>query len=340
MSWSGIFKEAATVGKREITVRRDAYDEKDAVAIETWSDETLFKVRGLNHLKVSGFPNMVSFSPQIAQLNSLLELIIVENGLKSIPDEVGSLARLRVLDVSRNELATFPISLYNLTSLQTLLLNHNHFTVESFPPCEHQPFPALQYADLVGNSLTALPNFVYKSQALLELKASHNEIESLEPEIGSLASLKLIEMHKNCLKDLPAELSQCSKLKSLSFEDNVLKDHRLRKVLEQFGATKPKAVLDYLGSRSKKKGKKKGKGKGSGTRKLEESESDDEKVNEFTSTKIAIKIVRPAKCLEVKAMNGARQVRPYLVCAVVRGLDLEEDCSDTYRRFITLQVRV
>ena len=96
------------VKKRELTVKRDTYGEKDAVAIETWEDVTLFKVRGLNHLHISGFPQMTSISPQITQLNSLLELILIENGLQSLPEEIGTLTRLRLLDASSNAINQLP----------------------------------------------------------------------------------------------------------------------------------------------------------------------------------------------------------------------------------------
>ncbi len=336
MSWSGIFKEAATAGRREITIKRTAYNDEDANAIETWSDMTLFKVRGLNHLRVSGFHGMKYFSPEIAQFNSLLELMLIENGLTSLPEEIHMLPKLRVLDVSNNQLVSIPDSIYKLSCLQTVLFSHNQLTIESFPPCTcNEPFPNIQYVDLVGNKLTNIPEFVYKSSSLLELRASHNNIEALSNAIGCLSSLKLIEMHNNDLHDIPSELSQCTKLKFLIFDENPIADHRLRKILIQFGATKPKAVLDYLHTKSK--GRKKGKGKkGKHDSESAEEEETDCVVND--PSKISIQIIRPDAYIEVRAMNGARQIRPYLVCAVIRQLDLEDDCGDNYRKFITLQV--
>ena len=44
---------------------------------------------------------------------------------------------------------------------------------------------------------------------------------------------------------LPNELSKC-KIKSLSLESNPIKDRKLKKLIEQHGATKPKSVIDYL----------------------------------------------------------------------------------------------
>ena len=341
MSWSGVFKEAATSGKRELTVKRDTYGEKDAVAIETWEDVTLFKVRGLNHLHISGFPQMTSISPQITQLNSLLELILIDNGLQSLPEEIGTLTRLRLLDASSNAINQLPTAIYNLSSLQTLLLTKNRLSVESFPPCDGEPFPSLQHVNVVGNELTSLPDFVYRSVSILEVKASHNQIEVLSSDIGHMTSLKLLEMNHNRLCEIPQEMSLCGKLRFLFFEDNPIADHRLKKILAQFGATKPKAVLDYLKTYKKSKGKnKKGKSKvKTSNQEEEEKEEEDSDLHvEFSFSKPVIKIVRPLTYFEIKAMNNARQVRPYLVCTIVRGLHLDYDANDLFRRFLTLQV--
>ena len=338
MAWSGLFKEAATAGKRELTVKREAYEEKDAVAIETWQDETLFKVRGLNHLRLSGFLNMKEMNPLVNQLNNLLELILTHNGLESLPEEVGSLTKLRLLDVSHNHIKLLPQGLYQLTSLQKLLLGNNKLSNNSFPSNDEEiPFPSLQHINIASNELTTLPQFVYKSPNLAELIAPYNDVEILSGDIGHMTALKTLEMTHNALSSLPHEMSQCTKLKTMLFEDNPLQDKRLVKILGQFGATKPKAVLDYLGSKAPKAVKGKGKKKKGGVATPQEDESGEDEVRvEFSQAKVTLRVVRPSNYVVVKSMNMARQVRPYLVCAIVRDLTLSEE--DTYRMFITLQV--
>ena len=349
MSWDGIFKEAATAGKRELTVKKDSLTEKQAKEIETWADETLFKVRGLNHLHVSGFTEMKALSPLIHQLNSLLELLLINNGLETLPKEVGSLSRLRLLDISSNNIEAIPSCIYGLSSLQSLLMPNNRLTAASFPPCDHkEPLPSLQHLNLVGNQFVELPAFVYKCHSLQELLGSNNALAAIDGGIGQLAALKKIEMNHNQLTALPHELSLCGKLKSLSFEDNPLSDKRLGKVLVQFGATKPKAVLDYLGTKAPSrggggKGKKKGKGKSSGAQAREDSEEVEEDKGEedvevqFALSSSVIRVVRPKEeHVEILATNQARVVRPYVVCTVVKRLALDDE--DSYRKFISLQV--
>ena len=349
MAWDGIFKEAAKVGKREITVKMDALSSSDAEAIQSWSDVTLFKVRGLNRLLLSGFSGMREMSDQLAQLNNLQQLILTYNGLESLPEELGVLTKLKMLDVSHNRLSRLPSSLYNLTDVQTMQLGDNQLTVNSFPPADldKEMFPNLQHINLVNNQLTELPSFVYHCAVLAEIVASDNEITCLSESVCQLTALKQLDLKRNKLTVLPGELGRCARLRVLGFEDNPLQDKRLLKVLDQFGAHRPKMVLDYLtaklsgGGKSGGKGKKgKGKGKDSQGSKQQPKEVDkdeeEDDVVEFSSSKLVIKVTRPAQYVEVLASQNARAVRPYLVCAVVRQLNLGDD--DALRSFLTLQV--
>lgn len=347
MAWDGIFKLAATEGKRELNLKKESLLEEDAYAIEHWTDLTLFKVRGLNHLQLSGFSVMRELHPQLAQLNYLLELIVVHNGLETLPDELGQLSRLRLLDASHNKLSRLPSSLYQLSTLHILLLGHNRLTGESFPasPNSTNTFPVLQHASLVDNQLEVIPGFVYWCASLTELVASGNRLSSLLPDVEKLISLKQLYLENNFLTALPPQLGCCSKLRMMNFENNPLSDKRLMKIISQHGATKPKAVLDYLSAKipgkksegKKKKGKQKQQQHQLTRLDSDEEEDDEDDVVEFSLAKPAIRIVRPDRYLEVYASDSARRVRPYLVCAVAR--DLQLDSEETMTKFIGIQVR-
>ena len=329
-------------------MRRDALSPEAASALEDGSDTSLFTVRSLNHLQVSGFCSLPSLSPGLAHLTSLLQLSLTDNHLQSLPDEIGQLEQLRLLDASRNSLTLLPASLYRLSSLQTLLLAHNSLSDDSFPAVTEgmgSILPSLHHLDLASNHLTRFPSFLPHTLGLAELKASHNSLSSLDSVVGRMASLRLLELHSNQLTALPHELARCSKLKSLLLEDNPLQDRRLLKLVAQHGAHKPKAVLDYIASRAPqpaqpagKKGKGKGKGKGKEVPAvLAVSEDSDEDV-EFSEQASVLRVVRPdsGAGVEVVATSTARKVRPYLVCAVVRGV--RWDSGEALRDFITLQV--
>lgn len=351
---SGVFSSAAAANKRELVIKREN-PSPESQAVLSGDFSGLFSVTTLNHLRVTGFgEQLASFPALVGRLEGLLQLILTGNALTGLPAEVGSLSKLKHLDVSQNRLEALPASLYSLHALHTLVLSHNHLTEDSFPalptppsgPSKGELLPGLHHLDLLGNRLTKLPPFVYAAHQLQELIASDNAITILDPAVGALSALKHVDLKRNGLTSLPYELTACSKLKVMRFEENPLSDRRLLKLVAQHGASKPKAVLDYIASHAPKsqggaapgkggKGNKGGAKPGVSSRTEEEEEEDDDGVV-FAHRKTRIEICRPEQYVEVTASQAARSVRPYLVCAVVRGVDLTDEL--TYKEFITLQV--
>ena len=332
----------ASSGKRELVLRKDAVTEKVVQAIEGGEDTSLFAVTSLNNLQLSGFAGVARLS-RVGGLTALLQLGLVENGLESLPDEIGCLPRLKLLDVSRNKLSSLPTSLFLLPALQTLIVATNCLTDSSFPEdLSGEVLPELHQLDMTGNKLTSLPSFLSITTQLAELRVAHNSLSSLSPAlVQSLVGLRVLEAQENQLKGLPHELAACSKLKTVRLEGNPLKDRRLLKLVAQHGTHKPKAVLDYLASRGpnpapvgKKEGKKKGK-----TKVQPDGEEEDSDVV-FSLQLPEVAVVRPeqGKGLEVVATGNARKVRPYLVCTVIRGVALATE--DSMRQFISLQTKL
>lgn len=342
LKMAGVFSSAAASGKRELIIKKSA-SSPEASAIESGNFVALFSVTSLNHLQVTGFSSLTSLPPEVGKLGDLLQLILSQNALTEIPCEISTLPKLKHLDISQNKLSSIPDSLYSLHTLQTLVLSHNALTDASFPTPPANALSSLHHIDLIGNKLTRLPDFIYCSHRIQELKASDNSIMVIESSVGQLAGLKHIDLKRNRLTTLPHELSSCSKLRVISFEENPLSDRRLLKLVGQHGSTKPKAVLDYISSHAPKAtpltktGAKKGKNKTktSGAAPAVNDGDDDDDVI-FASKKTQISIVRPPQYVEVVASSNARAVRPYLVCAIVRGVDLEDE--EAYKEFISLQV--
>ena len=338
-----VFSFAVAAGKRELVVKRESLPASQAAAIESGEDDSIYRVETLNHLELSGFTALV-LHPKISGLGAMLQLILPHNGLRTLPAEIGSLDKLKLLDVSDNQITELPPSLYSLHSLQTLLLGYNALTDASFPDLTGDtPLPHLQHINLVHNQLTQLPTVVYAAHSIMELVASDNSITSLQSDIGKLVGLKQLELKRNKITVLPYELTACSKLRSVCLEENPLVDRRLLKLVVQQGTTKPRVVLEYITSHAPKPVKttgKKGKRKKclsqSTPQEEKEEEDSDQDVVEFSDVKPVVKVVRPSEYVEVRVTADARRVRPYLVCAVLRGVDLGR--GEAFREFIALQV--
>ena len=354
---SVVFTSLASAGKRELVIKKGS-GSAEAACVESGDYDALFAITTLNHLQVSGFPQLKILSSKIGHLDSLLQLILTRNELSTLPDEIGGLAKLKLLDVSNNKIARLPASIYDLKSLHTLTLGHNALTDASFPKPvadAENVFPNLHHVDIVENQLTLLPEFVYQARSLQELLASDNTIAAIEPAIGSLVSLKQLDMRRNKLNGVPFELTVCAKLKTLRLEENPISDRRLMKLIAQHGAGKPKAVLDYIASHTTKtaatseekgggkKGKKKKKearedGGGGGVKSKPGGDGGDDSdlEIEFSDSKPWLQIVRPTNFVEVVVTPEARKVRPYVVCAIVRRVDLAS--GSNFAKFIALQV--
>ncbi len=335
-----VFSEAS--GKRELVIKKST-SSPESTAIESGDYSSLFTVTSLNHLLISGFPSLKSLSPDIGRLDGLFQLVLTQNDLTTLPDEISQLSMLKHLDVSQNRISNLPIALYDIHSLQTLIISNNTLTDDSFPIIPDSVdattlFPHLHHVDLLNNGLTKIPDFVYNTIVIHELIASDNAITALEPIIGTLTSLKHIDLKRNKITILPSELANCSKLRAICFEDNPLGDRRLLKLVAQHGTGKPKSVLDYIASHAPNSTASAPKGKKSKSKtKSSVAESLDDGVV-FTSKSMQIRVVRPPECVEVCASSEARSVRAYLVCAIVRGVDLTDEVA--YKEFITLQVNL
>ncbi|KAJ7306572.1 hypothetical protein JRQ81_009936 [Phrynocephalus forsythii] len=179
------------------------------------------------------------------------------------------------------------------------------------------------------------------------LEAAANELEALGPGIARLAGLKVLDVSNNKLTEVPAELADCPKLKEVNLTGNALKDKRLEKMVK---GCQTKSILEYL--RAGGRGGGKGKGKPDGAERDEQRKkkrertrkgkagSDAEEEDEETR-KLQVKIVHisenPAP-LVVKASPGVKEVRPYIVCCVVKGMDFSP--GNALKRFLSDQTKL
>ncbi len=93
----------------------------------------------------------------IGTLMRLRKLDLGGNRMSDIPDSIGRLRHLENLNVSRNRLGSIPSNLGNLTRLHTLDLGHNALT--SLPESLGR-LAKLAYLDLRWNTLTRVPAWI------------------------------------------------------------------------------------------------------------------------------------------------------------------------------------
>ncbi|XP_074641705.1 leucine-rich repeat-containing protein 47-like [Tubulanus polymorphus] len=297
-------------------------------------DDSLFLLEHLNLLEI--FKTTLKELPHsVGQLSNLTSLVLHSNQLTAIPDEIGKLTKLKLLDLSFNQITSVPKDLDKLVNLETLNLGSNR--LELFPDNVFESMVNLHVVDLSHNQLTDLPEDVMSPnlEHLLKLQAQDNGIERIPDGIANLISLKHLDLSNNALKEIPPEMSECSKLKELFLKGNKLKDRRLMKLIDQCHA---KSVMDYLANLRKKELEKsggKGAGKGASKKQKKKSKVDDE-VADLGKNVMEVLHFQDDRSLNVKCSESVLEVRPYILCCVVKGLDFLKS-SNMFKGFISLQ---
>ena len=325
MGWPEV-KQAADEHRYELVLSGAAVSER---IDKSGLDKDIFELTFLNFLQISN-TTLLSLPVELGQLLKLKTLDLHKNSLKELPASIGLLKELKHLDLSDNKLQKLPTTLTELNLLQSLNLNCNQLTeLPSFVL-----LTSLKRVDISHNQLKELPDGIYELEHLSEIIASYNQISNISGNISKLPALKVLSLNANKIELLPSELTDCLKLKDLHLQDNSIQDRRLFKVIKQCST---KAVLDYIATRSEKvKAGKKG-GKKGRSRKVSEG-ADNEVSADQAEAQFFSPVVRVMHSEEFKVVSqsSVKVVRPYIVCAVVRNLDLID--VDAYKKFINIQV--
>ncbi|KAM7480336.1 hypothetical protein LguiA_028549 [Lonicera macranthoides] len=181
----------------------------------------------LPHLRTLFFYRCFSYNPQpipsfLGQLGPTLQtLVLRENGnVGLIPNELGNLTRLRVLDLHKNNLnGSIPVSLGRITGLRSLDLSDNRLT-GSIPSLT---FPLLKILNLNQNHLNGpIPTTIGMCYSLIKIDFSRNRLSGPIPDsINGLKSLILLDFSYNSLSG-HLRLPQLNSLQALILNGNPL----------------------------------------------------------------------------------------------------------------------
>ena len=164
-------------------------------------------------------------------LEALTVLNLDRNALTELPNWLGKLKRLSKLSLRFNELTGLPLSLGDLEQLDTLLLAHNNLKSVLLPlhsefgpqPQVFLPrsFASLMDLDLSSNSLDELPTH-FASLPLRSLDVHDNNLLALPHWFSNLTSLEALDVSKNQLRALPSLLGRLPELQTMAASHNLL----------------------------------------------------------------------------------------------------------------------
>ncbi|KAF7209404.1 leucine-rich repeat-containing protein 47 [Nothobranchius furzeri] len=340
--WPEIEK-AATEKRRELVLQGNTIDKR--ISSIGGLTSSIYSLQLLNYLEVSQCPSLTEIHEDIQHLTNLQSLILCRNKLTIIPEVIGSLKSLKVLDLSVNNLKALPEGITQLRELNTLNVSCN--CLEVLPGGLSQ-CTKLSTINISKNRITRFPPDLYSENLdlLSTLVASDNLIEELCGEIHKLPALKVLDVSNNKLREIPSDLSSCPKLKEINFKGNKLSDKRLEKMVN---GCQTKSILDYLRGKGRKQGeegvdadrgrsadKKKKQQQKKKKGKETEEQDEEEELNRMVVKVLHISDVPTA--LTVKVSAEVKDVRPYLVCCTVRGMNLKS--GNALKRFLMAQTKL
>ncbi|XP_024027842.1 plant intracellular Ras-group-related LRR protein 6-like, partial [Morus notabilis] len=131
----------------------------------------------------------------IARLLNVVVLDVHSNQLRSLPNSIGCLSKLKVLNVSGNLLESLPKTIENCRSLEELNANFN--------------------------KLTKLPDTIgFELNNLRKLSVNSNKLVFLPHSLTHLTSLRALDARLNCLRSLPDDLENLINLEVLNVSQN------------------------------------------------------------------------------------------------------------------------
>lgn len=143
------------------------------------------------------------------------------NNLTEFPsNQIKSAAQtLQILNLSGNQIKSFPSSAGIFNHLTELWLNGNQITSLAPEIAKIQP---LEKLNLANNALTSLPNTIGYLKNLDDLNLMGNQLESLPDSIGNLWKLEVLDLSCNGLKSLPEEITYLTRVMEINLGSNNL----------------------------------------------------------------------------------------------------------------------
>ncbi|WP_027000327.1 leucine-rich repeat domain-containing protein [Eisenibacter elegans] len=135
-----------------------------------------------------------------AALSDTHTLVYTRKDCRSLPEELGSLQGLRLLNVSYNRLKTLPESLGALLELESLDISNNYF--RNHLPAVVYRLERLRVLDVRFNKIRQLSEDIVQLQALESINLRSNELVELPQALGHLPELRAIDLQGNHLLDL------------------------------------------------------------------------------------------------------------------------------------------
>lgn len=185
------------------------------------------------------YNNLTSLPKEMAKLKKLKFLDISHNAIVELPAEISQLSDLQALNASSNKLSFLP-DVGEMVKLVTLNISYNQFA--SLPGSLYNS-KLIHFTDLIANNneISEIPADIEILTSLKVLDLGENKIITIPGELGNCSKLKELNLKGNKLKDkrLLKLVDQC----------------HVKQIMDYIRNHCPKTNTDNKQNKSKKKGK-------------------------------------------------------------------------------------
>jgi len=153
----------------------------------------------------------------LGDLTKLVEVFISNTGYSSIPESIGNLKNLEILNIPRNSIDSLPKSIGKLKKLRELIMYYNNLT--SLPD-EIGNLKNLEILDFRLNNINDIPETIGNLVNLRELSGGFNNITTIPTSIGNLTNLEELSFDNNKIVEIPKSIGNLINVTKLLFESN------------------------------------------------------------------------------------------------------------------------
>ncbi len=196
------------INLREFSIAENGFSGQLPETIGGWNDIREFRVAG-NQLEGAVPDAITSFS-------KLTDLRLNNNQFTTLPENIGNLELLKVLEAQNNLLETIPASISQLTDMYQLTLNNNR--ISHIP--DMGAMPALWNFNLSYNQLESLPESFGNLTRVSYLYLGHNLLTELPSSFENLSTIRMLGLNANRLTSAPVSLCFLGNLRELFLFDN------------------------------------------------------------------------------------------------------------------------
>jgi len=168
--------------------------------------------------------------------SNITKLKIPFQEISQLPENIGYLTKLKVLDIKGNKLKSLPNSFKNLINLEMLDLSVNYGINL---PNDLSIFRKLKELNIACCNLPKILDSLVELKNLKKLNISSNRITKIHPKIGNLEDLEELDLSYNEMEKIQLPILELKSLKHLNLAGN-----KIHKIPEEISTLKSLEILN------------------------------------------------------------------------------------------------